>query len=69
MNFEDFFNLDEGEYPFEDGREINECYQRWYDMIFAAGLEIGQGKDKETLKSQILKAKDILVKRAEKTDL
>ena len=69
MNFEDFFNLDEDEYPFEDSREINECYQRWYDMIFAAGLEISQGKDKETLKSQILKAKDILAKRAKKSDL
>ena len=67
MNFEDYFDYNEGEYPFESKSEINECYIRWHDMFLAGCLETIKGADIEEIKSQILKAREILIQREKNT--
>lgn len=67
MNFEDYFDYDEGEYPFESTFEINECYIRWHDMFVAGCLETIKGADIESIRGQIFKAKEILIQRGKNT--
>lgn len=68
MEFEDFFDRDEGQYPFESAYEITDCYIRWYDMFLAAQLESIKGADRQKLIQDITDAGKILEDRMARTD-